>query len=640
MKILQVLTNPQNKLLPYLQGLLMIYAVVLTFPALAVIPFGSALDLSWKIGLYKGNIQGLIHGKDILFTYGPLGYLIWPMYIDRSLWLNSVIYNLLQYILTLFCFSLFTRKTKANLLNTALFVFVYIGVFTFPVPEHLVPLQLPVSVFILSYLYVFGGRRILFLAFLAFLYVIMPFISFSSAAMVFIIGLAFWILLLLNGRYKEAFLFLGFGSAFLVLISLVLFGTLQAFFVYLYGCLQIAGGYGTAMAVDGPASELLCVVLAWIFYIGLMVYNSIRKRRRELFFLILGFGLLFVSYKQGFVRHDSHVFQFYAMWTLVLALFYLECFTGTKIVKYVVLTATLALFFQYSVKLDFPVKHYIGEYVPSKAIGLRHGFNLLRGVETDKFEQIFRNVLSEHYNLRPETVELLSGHTFDVFPWDIAMAELYGFKWNPRPVFQSYQAYTSYLDLLNAGHFSPDDTPEYIIYSVKSIDRKYPVFYEPATFRRLLMIYEPCSKDGEFIILRKKAVDECDEEVFISRTTAKFSEAIILPKVEDALLFAKIRIEYNLLGHLSNFFYKPPKVYIGFAHGPEIISVRRFVFTNAENGVFVSQYINNNDDLWELCEGNITYDLNNIAVLTENPAFFEKEIKVEFFKVVNGGKQD
>ncbi len=36
------------------------------------------LDLSWKMGLHQAARDGLAFGRDIVFTYGPLGFLSWP----------------------------------------------------------------------------------------------------------------------------------------------------------------------------------------------------------------------------------------------------------------------------------------------------------------------------------------------------------------------------------------------------------------------------------------------------------------------------------------------------------------------------------------------------------------------------------
>ena len=71
---------------------LMTYAV---FTALALFTLptpldgaGAGLDPSWVIGLHLAADKGMIFGRDLVFTYGPLGYLsarALPSFLARQL---------------------------------------------------------------------------------------------------------------------------------------------------------------------------------------------------------------------------------------------------------------------------------------------------------------------------------------------------------------------------------------------------------------------------------------------------------------------------------------------------------------------------------------------------------------------------
>ena len=52
--------------------------IVLSFPALAV-PLFASLDSSWMIGLHEAVKRGLVFGRDVGFTYGPLGHVLFPL---------------------------------------------------------------------------------------------------------------------------------------------------------------------------------------------------------------------------------------------------------------------------------------------------------------------------------------------------------------------------------------------------------------------------------------------------------------------------------------------------------------------------------------------------------------------------------
>src|SRR5580693_4453453 len=62
------------------QILLVLVVAWLALVALPAIPpdMTGGLDPGWVIGLNMAHAQGLLHGKDIVWTYGPLGYLLYP----------------------------------------------------------------------------------------------------------------------------------------------------------------------------------------------------------------------------------------------------------------------------------------------------------------------------------------------------------------------------------------------------------------------------------------------------------------------------------------------------------------------------------------------------------------------------------
>jgi hypothetical protein len=49
-------------------------------------PGGPGLDGSWVIGVNMGHSGKMIFGRDIIFTYGPLGYLMYPTFPEAEPW--------------------------------------------------------------------------------------------------------------------------------------------------------------------------------------------------------------------------------------------------------------------------------------------------------------------------------------------------------------------------------------------------------------------------------------------------------------------------------------------------------------------------------------------------------------------------
>ena len=58
---------------------LVVYFALAAFPP-GPLPASSGLDPSWVAGLNMAHVQGLVAGKDWVFTLGPLGF---PRIADR-----------------------------------------------------------------------------------------------------------------------------------------------------------------------------------------------------------------------------------------------------------------------------------------------------------------------------------------------------------------------------------------------------------------------------------------------------------------------------------------------------------------------------------------------------------------------------
>jgi len=107
-----------------------------------------------------------------------------------------------------------------------------------------------------------------------------------------------------------------------------------------------------------------------------------------------------------------------------------------------------------------------------------------------------------------------------------------------------------------------------------------------------------------------------------------------VPKIKNGYLFAKIYMDYNLLGKTAKLLYKPPGVNIRLTSNGNT-SECRFILSTARNGIFLSQYISKIRNLFDVWEGkmNNNLDLDSITISTEYPYFYDKNIRVEFFEV-------
>jgi hypothetical protein len=64
--------------------LIFVAFVMMTFPP-CFGGMGAGLDASWMLGLNEASSRHMIYGRDIIFTYGPLGFVIHPLDVGSNL---------------------------------------------------------------------------------------------------------------------------------------------------------------------------------------------------------------------------------------------------------------------------------------------------------------------------------------------------------------------------------------------------------------------------------------------------------------------------------------------------------------------------------------------------------------------------
>ena len=88
-------------------------------------PAGIGLDSSWVFGLNMGHFDRMIFGRDIIFTYGPLGYLVVPTFPEAEPW---AVFAFLWGIALVTAYALWKLSHYAGHWTT---VCLYLGVFWF-----------------------------------------------------------------------------------------------------------------------------------------------------------------------------------------------------------------------------------------------------------------------------------------------------------------------------------------------------------------------------------------------------------------------------------------------------------------------------------------------------------------------------
>ena len=592
----------------------------------------SGLDPSWVIGLYKATADGMQFGHDIVFTLGPLGFMFRQFYIDPELWLLSFAFLLFTHFLFIFSIALIMVKSSATwkeyliVIPILLISIVFLGDY-----------ELMLSASIIFYLAAINklDRKYepYFLSFFSLLLAIASLIKFNLAMMSVIIIVLFLIISFSKKEYKRHLYVL-----FVYVLSLIILWKLagQSFINlpdYVFYSFHLSSGYSDAMSFQGPDWQLYAGLISLIFIIVLFYYSLIKKNNNLFVFIFLNSGIFFLVFKHGFVRHDNHVLYFLVTYAILFMCIYLVYGkTGNSGLRYIPLFLSLLLV----TPIYFAYPGIMTENISQKVPAYESAFSLISNPSYQN--QVLENSKSSirlDYSLDNETIKYINNKTMDIFPWDIALAWAYNFNWSPRPVFQSYSAYTEQLDKLNAGHFSKEKAPQVLLYSFKSIDWRYPLFDEPATFAAILNNYTFVNRSSEFLILSYNPQENTTIiEQDLGAIKIEPGKPIKIPEYNDGYVFGQIHLEYSTFGRLMKFFYKPAFAHIRFQFFDSSYSNSfRFIPGVSMNGVFLSQYVENVNDLASIFSGNITPNIKEFVIDVDNPDHYKKYIQVNFIGV-------
>ena len=139
------------------------------------------------------------------------------------------------------------------------------------------------------------------------------------------------------------------------------------------------------------------------------------------------------------------------------------------------------------------------------------------------------------------------------------------FNYTPRPVFQSYSAYTPKLAELNREFITSADAPEFLLLKLQTIDER-PLLADDSRLMVLfphLYEFKLFEKDFHVFQRREASPDPQDLLPRLVRTTeAAIGEEIVVSDLANEHLWLTVDLPLSRTGRLLKFLYKPAKVYL------------------------------------------------------------------------------
>jgi hypothetical protein len=560
---------------------------------LLLVPFAlelpvATLDASWKYGLNEAIARQLTFGKDLIFGFGPLAPVYSRMYHPGTDALMLGFGMFIAVALAAGCTSL-CRGNRTWLL-----------------------LALPI---LLAQIYFFDA------AFLTLPFVFLLIVTrwssdetsyrFTALAELALIGTAVALLPLVKGSFTGpalacgglAWILIARRSRLLAVVALLWsitalaiawriagqpVGALPGFFL---AQSEIVSGYGEAMSLKGPMLQVVIFVISAASIIKAFATEASVRFGKIAFAPILGLSVtLFVAMKAGFVRHDVH--SLIASSSLLLAAYFVLLMFRSRQVVIGMLVSVL--FWSYIGFRHFDINPVAD--ITRLTTALRDSTNGLMIRISDK-EELHRKLDESLAGIRSAQILPAFPGTADIYPTNALTIIANGQQWVPRPILQSYSAFTPELLELNRRHLGGATAADRIYFSVAPIDGHYPSTEDGASWIDLMSRYRVVSFLEPYAILEKRSTPVTVKTggVLLESGDGKLGDLIAIPS-KNSPIWASIDIGPSWIGIAYGTLFKLPPLRFTIQYEDGTSSRYRFIPGTARAGFLLAPTVQSADD--------------------------------------------
>jgi hypothetical protein len=365
------------------------------------------------------------------------------------------------------------------------------------------------------------------------------------------------------------------GVAFLAVLGTVLVAAGQSvsnFASYVHGSLEVALGYAPAMGSSGgrQAEDWYAVVdvvlLAGVFALALVG----RPAREKAAVSLMLAGWAWEAVKEGFVRHDL---TFFGLFVVALCLARLP----RSLVPLQAGTIALAALLACTANGGPPPSLHSPREAAAALV--QEVGDLVVQSRWHHQEAVAREqVRLTGATLAPDLLTSLRGYSVANEPWEDALSVAYPqLRWDPLPVLQSYSAYTSYLDDLDASFLSSSRAPQRLLYRPAALDLRDPFWDPPTALEAMYCHYEQLGVSGQSQVLARVS-DRCGQARVIGVARATFGQPIPVPPARGEMEVATFSVSSPLWARAEGVLLKPPQLQMTtWAEGTTKPTTYRFI---------------------------------------------------------------
>jgi hypothetical protein len=519
-----------------------------------------SIDSSAHAGLQLAAVDGLDFGTDIVFTYGPLGFL--KSYFVFEPWPSrlATLYGLALH-LALSLSLVWVARRSFPLVLAVLFAFVGAALMRGDITGVAVRDDAGVVVLALVWCVVALGtdapswtRRLL--VFGGGPYAALEILGKLSTGLMVLALVAIGVLAIEEDRRRNVTILATTFAASLAALWFAAGQSLGNFDNFVISAMQTISGYSSGAVFDWNSRQYdYFLAPAVIALTAAICWYSTRQlpSRQRVAGLVIFAVIAFAAWKVGFVAHEPfHMGTFFGMMlgTCLAFAFWLPPRREIRIGAAIAITGVIAASYTntfpgFPISAEMEPTYGPTGWTPNPVVTVRNGAETLATiVDTSRLaDQIAqsRADLRADYGLDRRTLELVDEHAVHIDPSEVAAAWAYRLDWHPLPSFQPYSAWTPELDEQNAEAIASPDGPERILRQNLNALGRYPGWESPAAMIEMLCNFRPLRTTSSWQVL-ERIPDRCGEPKPLETVTGTFSAPILVPKPpRDSVVFGRVQ---------------------------------------------------------------------------------------------------
>ncbi|MDB6151979.1 MAG: conserved rane protein of unknown function [Chthoniobacteraceae bacterium] len=516
----------------------------------------------WALVLHDAFVQRLQFGSDVVFTFGPFGFLYYGV-VPATAWWTYLSWTAIAVAFWQLAWGIGKSVGFAPWVRGLWIVAISLPVCSVDVVDAEVFLF--VGLVVVRW-FLSGGEQRWSDFFLIGVLALLSSVKISWALVIGPVLLLFACIGLLRQRRLGAWLPL--YLLFLAGLWLLAGQHFPGFPQYLLRAIEVAGAFAEAMQKSATWERItrnLFLALAIQLLAG--AWFCARKRERS-WLLCFGFFaslsyLLFVVFKAGYVRQDHH--EVVAVCSLVSFGLAGAIFLPLNSDRQTLVAATTGLLPGIALcmvvfSLNLPNQNFQPRFASLISLeGCRGLGRMLIG----------KPLWKERY---PQDMERIRGRfcfpsmdlPVDIYPWGAAnLAKASGLPYKPRPVYEGYAAYTKNLAKINADFLNEERAPKYVFFDLRFLDGRLPAMDDGYSWPELWTRYEVVQEHGAYLGLKQRVAPGSFRKVPLGEMVVERGIPFSLPEADSSgFIWAEIDLPLSLQGRLKRFLYKPGVVLI------------------------------------------------------------------------------